>query len=70
VTARWRSLDGCAEPSTSAVDGVATTTVWSCSGGSTVSTCILAGGCHCWPGDASRIIADFFVAHPRVTGGG
>jgi polyhydroxybutyrate depolymerase len=70
VIARWRSLDGCAEPSTSAVDGVATTTVWSCSGGSTVSTRILAGGCHCWPGDASRIIADFFVAHPRVTGGG
>lgn len=70
VIARWRTLDACAEPMTSAVDGVATTTVWSCTGGSTVSTRILAGGCHCWPGDASRIIADFFVAHPRAAGGG
>ncbi|MFI5259038.1 MAG: alpha/beta hydrolase family esterase [Candidatus Limnocylindrales bacterium] len=70
VIARWRSLDNCTTAPTTGVDGVATTTAWACAGGSTVSTRILAGGCHCWPGDASRLIADFFVAHPRVTGGG
>ena len=66
VIARWRSLDGCAEPPSVNVEGAATATAWTCAGGSTVSTRILAGGCHCWPADASRLIADFFVAHPRV----
>jgi len=66
VIARWRSLDGCNGSPTSTVDGVATMTVWSCVSGSTVSTRILAGGCHCWPGDVSALIADFFVAHPRA----
>jgi polyhydroxybutyrate depolymerase len=70
VIARWRSLDGCSEPPTVAVDGAATTTAWACSGASTVETLIIDGGCHCWPSDASRVIADFFVAHPRVPAGG
>lgn len=69
VIARWRSIGRCADKSTVVVDGVNTTTTWACAGGSTVSTRIVAGGCHCWPGDASREIADFFVAHPRVRGG-
>jgi len=69
VIARWRSLDNCAEASTVAVDGVNTTTTWACAGGSTVATRIQAGGCHCWTSDDSRVIADFFVAHPRVRGG-
>jgi polyhydroxybutyrate depolymerase len=66
VIDRWRSLDGCADSPTAGVDGSATTTTWACAGGSAVSTRVLAGGCHCWPADASRLIADFFVAHPRV----
>ncbi len=69
VIARWRSLNNCANSTSITVDGVNTTTTWACAGGSTVSTRIIAGGCHCWPGDASREIADFFVAHPRVRGG-
>jgi polyhydroxybutyrate depolymerase len=64
VIARWRSLDSCTEPPSVSVEGIATTTSWTCAGGSTVATRILAGGCHCWPDDASRLIADFFVAHP------
>jgi hypothetical protein len=52
------------------VSGSETTTAWSCTGGSTVSTEIQAGGCHCWTADDSRVIADFFVAHPRVQAGG
>jgi polyhydroxybutyrate depolymerase len=66
VIARWRSLDGCTDPPTVTVDGIETATTWVCAGGSTVTTRILEGWCHCWPGDASRLIADFFVAHPRM----
>lgn len=79
--ARWRTLDGCADRSTSGVDGPSTTTTWDCAKGSTVSTRIVTGGWHTWPRvsgtlasvggspdsfDASRLIADFFVAHPRA----
>ena len=70
VIARWRSLDGCGADTAVSVVGWETTTVWACAGGSTVSTEIQAGGCHCWTSDDSRVIADFFVAHPRVPAGG
>jgi len=85
VIARWRSLDGCAATSTSSADGPSTTTSWTCSGGSTVSMRVVTGGWHTWPAvsgglasaggspdsfDASRLIADFFAAHPRVASGG
>ncbi len=81
VIARWRTLDGCQGAGTVAADGSSTTTSWACSGGATVATRIADGGVHAWPGaaappyltsaaadafDASRLIADFFVAHPRV----
>jgi polyhydroxybutyrate depolymerase len=66
VIDRWRSLDNCAGESAVGVDGSTTTTTWACAGGSTVETRIQAGGCHCWTSDDSRVIADFFVAHPRV----
>jgi poly(3-hydroxybutyrate) depolymerase len=63
------------------VEGSSTTTTWACQGGSVVETRIVTGGAHAWPGaaaapygtsvsadafDASRLIADFFAAHPRV----
>jgi polyhydroxybutyrate depolymerase len=77
VIAKWRGWDGCAGASTVALDGASTTTAWSCKSGSTVSQRIVSGGWHTWPHpsfaatptspddfDASRIIADFFVAHP------
>lgn len=70
VIARWRSLDDCSAASSVAVEGIDTTTVWACAGGSTVSTRIQAGGCHCWTSDDSEVIADFFEAHPRVRPGG
>ena len=81
VIARWRTLDGCQGAGMVAADGSSTTTIWACSGGATVATRIADGGVHAWPGavappyltsaaadafDASRLIADFFVAHPRV----
>jgi polyhydroxybutyrate depolymerase len=80
VIARWRSLDGCGNQSTTTLDGPSTTTTWACASGSTVSTRVVTGGWHQWPKvsgalasaggspdsfDAARLIADFFVAHPR-----
>ena len=85
VIARWRSLDGCGATSSDSIDGPSTTTTWACSSGSTVAQRIVTGGGHTWPTvsgtlasgggwadsfDASRLIADFFVAHPRVVPGG
>lgn len=83
VIARWRALDSCAGSQTVAVDGASTTTSWACRGGSTVAMRVVTGGWHTWPVrsssriptnpddfDASRLIADFFVAHPRIAGGG
>jgi polyhydroxybutyrate depolymerase len=84
VITRWRSMDGCGPQATSTLDGPSTTTSWSCSGGSVVEQRIVAGGYHQWPWvsgrlasaggspdsfDASRLIADFFVAHPRAPAG-
>jgi polyhydroxybutyrate depolymerase len=66
VIARWRSLDGCSATSKVQAEGSATSTTWACTGGSAVEARVYAGGCHCWTGDASRVIADFFAAHPRT----
>jgi polyhydroxybutyrate depolymerase len=79
VIARWRTLDSCGATAAVSTDGPSTTTTWAC-GSATVETRIVNGGAHAWPGavappnatsvdadafDASRLIADFFVAHPR-----
>jgi polyhydroxybutyrate depolymerase len=66
VIARWRSLDDCAETATASVEGAVASTTWACAAGNAVETRTYAGGCHCWFGDASRVIADFFAAHPRT----
>ncbi len=70
VIARWRVMDNCSAPAATSVEGINTTTSWTCAGAVEVVTRIVAGGCHCWPGDASRVIADFFVAHPRAAPAG
>ncbi len=65
-------------------DGPSTTTTWSCSAGTTVEQRVVTGGGHTWPRvlgtlasdggwadsfDAARLIADFFVSHPRTPAG-
>jgi polyhydroxybutyrate depolymerase len=85
VIARWRSMDGCGgDIAGTATDGPSTTTTWSCSAGTTVEQRVVTGGGHTWPRvlgklasdggwvdsfDASRLIADFFVSHPRTPAG-
>ncbi len=81
VISRWRAWDSCAGTGAISVDGRSTTTSWTCTGGSTVAARVVDGGVHAWPGavappystaapadafDAARVIADFFVAHPRA----
>ena len=78
VIAVWRTQDGCSGEGSPVTYGASTTTSWTCAGGSTVSARVVTGGWHTWPGastlwrpgapddfDASRLIADFFVAHAR-----
>lgn len=76
VVAEWLKIDGCQTTYSMKIDGVVTTTDWTCREGSRVETRIIAGGGHVWPGsifalllndpaatlDASRAIADFFAA--------
>ena len=82
VIARWRVWDSCSAQPAPVVDGNSTTTTWACRGGSAVAMRVVDGGWHTWPVrsasptpsnpddfDASRLIADFFVAHPRVAAG-
>ena len=84
VIARWRALDACSGSGAVTTDGPRTDTTWACSGGAVVETRVVDGGVHAWPGavappyatsvvpdafDASRLIADFFVAHPRASSG-
>jgi polyhydroxybutyrate depolymerase len=84
VIARWRSLDACKPTASTLVDGPSTTTSWDCAKGSLVSMRVVTGGWHTWPRtsgvlasaggppdsfDASRLIADFFAAHPRAAAG-
>jgi polyhydroxybutyrate depolymerase len=80
VIATWRGLDACATTTTVTRDGPATETRWSCDRGTHVEVLVISGAGHAWPGapivqppwgpgasvDASRTIADFFLAHVRV----
>lgn len=80
VIGKWRDLDGCSPSSSTGRSGSSTVSTWRCHGGSAVEMLVVSGAGHAWPGapivnppwgparslDASRVIADFFVAHPRA----
>lgn len=79
VMAKWRTWDSCGTGTSVSIEGASTTTSWSCADDSTVSQRIVTGGWHTWPRssgaatptnpddfEASRVIANFFAAHPRV----
>lgn len=53
VVAGWRSIDGCASPSSS-VQGTVTTSVASCPDGRAVELITIAGAGHQWPGSPDR----------------
>ncbi|HSU17478.1 alpha/beta hydrolase family esterase [Longimicrobium sp.] len=77
----WRRLDGCSAAPAAARSGtVVRTSYGPCARGTTVELIAIQGGPHAWPGgermarfldrpsdalDASRVIWDFFAAHPR-----
>ena len=77
----WRDVDGCESAQSTSVSGPTTITTWPCRDGTAVQTRIVAGGGHAWPAptgvlqsrgpgvafDASRVIADFFVAHRHAS---
>jgi polyhydroxybutyrate depolymerase len=63
VNAFWRTVDQCAPPATT-VDGSVTTSVADCPGGRSVELVTVAGGGHDWPPFATKMLWDFFAAHP------
>ena len=63
VNAFWRTVDQCAPPATT-VDGSVTTSAADCPGGRSVELVTVAGGGHEWPSFATRMLWDFFAAHP------
>jgi len=79
VLERWRQLDGCASFETTSVSGPVTVASWACRQGSGVTSVVIDGAGHSWPGaplvnppgassasvDGSRLIADFFASHRR-----
>jgi polyhydroxybutyrate depolymerase len=82
VISAWRQVDACGTADSVTGSWPETTTAWRCRGGSVVETLVIHGGGHTWPGapvvnlpwspagmvDASRVVADFFAAHPRGPG--
>lgn len=64
VNVFWRTVDGCAQPTTT-VAGALTTSTAQCPAGRSVELVTVAGGGHEWPSFATTMIWDFFAAHPR-----
>lgn len=70
VNARWRAIDGCADPVTTS-SGPVTRKAARCPGGRAVELITIHGGRHEWPGgrgaartlDATSTIWKFFAAH-------
>jgi polyhydroxybutyrate depolymerase len=75
VIERWRQLDGCSSSETMSTHGSVMKSTWECADGSEVSTLVIEGGGHDWPGSpfdrnaaaapitVSEVIADFFQKH-------
>jgi polyhydroxybutyrate depolymerase len=63
VNATWRSIDGCAAP-TSTTDGVVTTETAACPDGRTVELISIAGAGHQWPGGKSNPLVDKLIGLP------
>jgi polyhydroxybutyrate depolymerase len=60
VNATWRSIDGCAPP-TSTTSGVVTTQTAACPDGRTVELISIAGAGHQWPGGKSKPLLEKLV---------
>lgn len=78
VVRLWRRMNGCEDVREDVRrTGSATVRSWRCANAATVELWVIEDGGHAWPGphclrgspdaevDASRVIADFFEAHPR-----
>lgn len=63
VNATWRSIDGCAPPSSSTV-GVVTTEIATCANGRTVQLISVEGAGHQWPGARPKPIVEKLAGIP------
>ena len=77
VVAHWRRVNRCSEAENIESSASSTIQRWRAPGGVAVELLSIIGGAHVWPGpaqspgspdasvDASELIADFFIRHPR-----
>jgi polyhydroxybutyrate depolymerase len=82
VLRHWRQVNNCSVVEALVDAPPVTTRRWDGPAGVCVESWLIAGGTHTWPGpshpsgsadaslDASRIIADFFLNHPRAASSG
>jgi polyhydroxybutyrate depolymerase len=63
-TAFWRKVDQCGAPAAT-TDGSLTTSTAGCAEGRSVVLVTVDGGDHRWPDFASRMLWQFFAAHPH-----
>ena len=64
VNAFWRNVDQCGAPAAT-TNGPVTTSTAGCAEGRSVVLVTVDGGGHQWPPFATRMLWEFFAAHPR-----
>jgi polyhydroxybutyrate depolymerase len=67
VIAKWRELDQCGSAGSVTRSGAPVTT-WMCQGGSAVSTLVIPGGVHTWPGTLLGVLVGVVSSGPQSYG--
>ncbi|HKF38291.1 MAG TPA: PHB depolymerase family esterase [Ktedonobacteraceae bacterium] len=67
VIAKWRELDHCGSARSVTRSGSPVTT-WTCQGGSVVSTLVIPGGVHTWPGTFLGVLVGVLSSGPQSYG--
>ncbi len=67
VIAKWRELDHCGS-ARSVIRSGSPMTTWTCQGGSAVSTLVIPGGVHTWPGTLLGVLVGVLSSGPQSFG--
>jgi polyhydroxybutyrate depolymerase len=67
VMAKWREIDQCGSEGSVTRSGSPMTT-WTCQGGSVVSTLVIPGGVHTWPGTLLGVLVGVVSSGPQTYG--
>jgi polyhydroxybutyrate depolymerase len=67
VIATWREIDHCGS-ARSVIRSGSSMTTWTCQGGSAVSTLVIPGGAHTWPGTLPGVLVGVLSSGPQSYG--